>query len=107
MIKSRRMRYGGACSTHGRDEKCIYILVGKSEGKRSLGTPRRGWENNIRNHVREIGWEGVDWMHVAQVRGKLQVHVQSNEPSDSIKGDEFDSRVTISFSSGTLLYGVS
>jgi hypothetical protein len=38
------------------------ILVGKLEGKKPLGRPRRGWEDNIRMDRREIGWEGVDWM---------------------------------------------
>jgi hypothetical protein len=44
------------------------ILVAKSEGKRPLGRTKRGWEDNIRMHIREIGWEGVDWMHLAQDR---------------------------------------
>jgi hypothetical protein len=32
---------------------------------RALGTPRRGWEDNIRMDLRELGWEGVNWMHLA------------------------------------------
>jgi hypothetical protein len=44
------------------------ILVGKSEVKRQLGRPRRRWVNNIRMDPREIGREGVDWMHFAQDR---------------------------------------
>jgi hypothetical protein len=44
------------------------ILVGKPEGKRPLGRPRRRWEDNIRNDLREIVWEGVDWMHLDQHR---------------------------------------
>jgi hypothetical protein len=43
-------------------------LVGKPEGERPLGRPRRRWEDNIRMDVREIGWEGVDWVHLAQDR---------------------------------------
>jgi hypothetical protein len=54
-----------ACSTHGRDEK---NLVGKAEGKRQLGRPTHGWKNYIRLDLREIGWEDVDWIHVAQDR---------------------------------------
>jgi hypothetical protein len=42
-------------------------LVGKSEGKRPLGRPRHRWED-IRMNLREIGWEGVDWMHLTQDR---------------------------------------
>jgi hypothetical protein len=44
------------------------ILVGKPEGKRPLGRPRHRWEDNIRMNLREIGWEGVDWIHLAQDR---------------------------------------
>jgi hypothetical protein len=45
-IEQRRMRWGGACSTHGRDEKCI-----QSEGNRPLGRPRRRWEDNNRTDL--------------------------------------------------------
>jgi hypothetical protein len=40
------------------------ILVGKSEGKRPLGRSKRRWENNIRMDLSEIGWKGVDWIHL-------------------------------------------
>jgi hypothetical protein len=46
------------------------ILVGKPLGKRPLGRPRHRWENNIRMGLREMGWEGVDWIHLAQDRGQ-------------------------------------
>jgi hypothetical protein len=42
--------------------------VGKPEGKRPLGRPRRRWEDNIRMDLREIGWGGMDWTDLAQVR---------------------------------------
>jgi hypothetical protein len=42
------------------------ILVGKPEGKKPLGRPRRRWEDNIRMYVGEIGCEGVDWIQLAQ-----------------------------------------
>jgi hypothetical protein len=48
------------------------ILVGKSDGKRPLGRPRRRWEYNIIKDLRETEWEGVDWIHVAQDRDQLQ-----------------------------------
>jgi hypothetical protein len=41
------------------------ILVGR-EGKTPLGRPGRRWEDNIRMDLREIGWECVDWLHLAQ-----------------------------------------
>jgi hypothetical protein len=42
------------------------ILVGKPEGKRPLGRPRSRWDDNIKKDLREIGYESVDWMHLAQ-----------------------------------------
>jgi len=45
-------------------------LVVKPEGKRSLGRPRRSWEDNIRTDFRETEWEGVDWIHLAQDRDR-------------------------------------
>jgi hypothetical protein len=42
--------------------------VGKPEGKRSLGRPRRRWVDDIEMDLREIGWDGVDWIDVAQDR---------------------------------------
>jgi hypothetical protein len=48
------------------------ILVRKPEGKRSLRRPRHRWEYNIKMDLREIGWEGVEWMHVAQDKDQWQ-----------------------------------
>jgi hypothetical protein len=42
------------------------ILVGKPEGKRPLERPRRRWVDNIKINLREIGWDGMDWIHLAQ-----------------------------------------
>jgi hypothetical protein len=53
-----------SCSAHGRNENPYKILVGIPEGKRSM-KPRCRWEGNIRMDVRKIGWEGVDWIHLA------------------------------------------
>jgi hypothetical protein len=47
------------------------ILFAKPEGKRPLGNPRRRWKGNIRMYLRERGWEGVDWIHLAQDREQL------------------------------------
>jgi hypothetical protein len=48
-----------------------YVLVGKSEGKRPLGRPRRKWENNIKMDLQEVGWMNIDWLHQAQNRDKI------------------------------------
>jgi hypothetical protein len=59
---------GRACSTNGEKRSAYRILVGKPEGKRPLGRPRRRWEDNIRIDLREIGWRGMDWINLAQDR---------------------------------------
>jgi hypothetical protein len=48
---------GGKCSTNGRNEKCIQILILKPEGKIALGRPGHEWENSIRMDLKEIGWQ--------------------------------------------------
>jgi hypothetical protein len=57
-----------ACNTNGGEEECIYNLIGKPEGKRPLGRPRRRWEDNNTTDVGEIGWGGMDWIDLVQVR---------------------------------------
>ena len=49
---------GGACSTYGGD--AYRVLVGKPEGKRPLGGPRRRWEDNIKMNLQEVGWGGME-----------------------------------------------
>jgi hypothetical protein len=46
----------------------IRVLVGKSEGKRSLGRPRCKWEDNIKMDLQEVGCEGIGWIKLAQYR---------------------------------------
>jgi hypothetical protein len=51
------------------DKRNAYmILVGKPEGKRTQGRPRRRWVYNIKLYPREIGWGGMDWIDLAQDR---------------------------------------
>jgi hypothetical protein len=57
---------GGACSKHAEKSNACRILVGKSEGKRPLGTPRRKWEHNIEMNLGDIRWSGTDWIRLAQ-----------------------------------------
>jgi len=60
---------GRACSTHGKMRNRYKILFGKSEEtKRSRGRPSRKWEDNTGNDLREIRWEDVNWMHLAEDR---------------------------------------
>jgi hypothetical protein len=46
------------------------VLVGKPEGKRPLGRPRRRWVDNIDLDLQKVGWEGMNWTDLAQNRGK-------------------------------------
>jgi hypothetical protein len=46
------------------------ILVGRPEGRRPLGRPRRRWEDNIKMDIQEVEWEGVDWIDMAQDRDR-------------------------------------
>jgi hypothetical protein len=57
----------GMWQTWERREKCA-SFGGKPEGKKPLERPRRKWENGIKMDLREIDWEGVDWIHPAQVK---------------------------------------
>jgi hypothetical protein len=50
----------------GEERKVYKVLVGKLEGMRPLGRPRRRWEDGVRMDVREIGFGGVDWIRLAQ-----------------------------------------
>jgi hypothetical protein len=52
-------------------------LVGKPEGKRPLGRTRRRWADNIKIHLREIGWDGMDWMDLAQDRDQRKALVNT------------------------------
>jgi hypothetical protein len=54
----------------GEERKVYKVLVGKPEGKRPLGRPRRRWEDVIRMDLREIGLGGVDWIRLAQDRDR-------------------------------------
>jgi hypothetical protein len=53
------------------------ILVGRPEGRRPLGRPRRRWENNIKMYLREIGFGDVDWIHWAQDRDRWRAFVNT------------------------------
>jgi len=51
------------------------VLMGKPEGKRPLGRPRRRWEDNIKRDLQEVGCGGMDWIKLAQDRDRLQALV--------------------------------
>jgi hypothetical protein len=53
------------------------VLMGKPEGKRPLGRPRRRWEDNIRIDLQEVGWGCGDWMELAQDRDRWRALVST------------------------------
>ena len=64
----RRMRWAGHVARMGEERGACRVLVGKPEGKRPLGRPRRRWVDNIRMDLQEVGCGHVDWIGLAQVR---------------------------------------
>jgi hypothetical protein len=68
---------GRACSTDGEQRNAYRILVGKPEGKRSIGRPRRSLVDNIKIDLREMGCDGVDWINLAQDRGQWRALVNT------------------------------
>jgi hypothetical protein len=68
VIKSRRMRGAGQVARLGEGRGVYRVSVGRPEGKRPLGRPRRRWEDNIKLDLREIEIDGANWIHLAQDR---------------------------------------
>jgi len=66
VIKSRRMRWAGHMARVCERRGVYRIFVGKPEGKRPLGRPRRSWEDNIKMDLQEVGCGGMDWIELAQ-----------------------------------------
>jgi hypothetical protein len=76
-IKSRRMRWVEHAAHMGEERKLYKVLVGKPEGKRPLGRPRRRWEDVIRMGLMEIGLGDVDWIQLAHDRDRGQAVVSA------------------------------
>jgi hypothetical protein len=77
VIKARRMRWAGHVAHMGEVRSAYNILVGRPEGRRPLGRPRRRWEDNIKMDLREIGFGDVDWIHLAQDRDRWRALVNT------------------------------
>jgi hypothetical protein len=77
IIKSQRMRWVGHVARMEVKRNAYRLLVGKPEGKRPLGRPRRRWVDNIRMDLGEVGWGDVDWIGLAQNRNRWRALVNS------------------------------
>jgi hypothetical protein len=77
VIKSRRMRWAGHVARMWERRSVYRVLVGRPEGKRPLGRPRRRWEVNIKMDLREIGIDGANWIQLAQDRVQWRAFVNT------------------------------
>jgi len=75
-VKSRRMRWAGHVARMEEGRGVHRVLVRKFEGRKPLGRPRRGWEDNIKMDLREVG-VGGDWMELAQDRDRWRALVNT------------------------------
>jgi len=76
VVKSRRVRWAGHVAHMGEGRGVHRVLVGRPEGKRPLGRPRRRWEDNIKMDLREVGGGG-DWVKLAQDRDRWRALVNT------------------------------
>jgi len=77
VIKSRRMRWAGHVARMGEGRVVYMVLVGKPEGKRPLGRPRRRWVDNIGMDLQEVGCGYVNWIGLAQDRDRWRTLVSA------------------------------
>ena len=77
VIKSRRMRWAGHVARMGEERVLCRSLVGKPEGRRPVGRPRRRWVDNIRMDLQEVGCGYMDWIGLAQDRGSWRTLVSA------------------------------
>jgi len=77
VVKSRRTRWAGHEARIGEGRGVRRVLVGKPEGKRPLGRPRRRWEDNINMDLQDVGGVCGDWMELAQDRDRWRALVST------------------------------
>jgi hypothetical protein len=71
------MRWAGHVALMGEGRGVYRVLVGKPEGKRPLGRPRRRWEDNIKTDLQEVGCGAMDWIDLAQNRDRWRTLVNA------------------------------
>ena len=72
-----KLRWAGHVARMGEERGAYRVLVGKPEGKRPLGRPRRRWVDNIRMDIQEVGCGYVDWIGLAQDRDRWRTLVSA------------------------------
>jgi hypothetical protein len=77
IMKARNMRWAGHIARLGEKMNAYRLLVGKREGRRPLGRPKRRWLDNIRMDLVEVRWGDVDWIALAQDRDRSRALVNS------------------------------
>jgi hypothetical protein len=77
VVNSRIMRWARHVARMGEGRGVYRVLVGKPEGKRSLGRPRCRWEDNIKACLQEVGCGGMDWIELAQDRDRWRALVNA------------------------------
>jgi len=77
VIKWRRMRWAGHVVRMGEERGAYRVLVGKPEGRRPLGRPRRRWVDNIRMDLQEVDCGCMDWIGLAQDRDRWRTLVSA------------------------------
>ena len=77
VIKLRRIRWAGHVAHMGEKRGVYWVSVGKTEGKRPLGTPRHRWEDNIKMGLQEVGSGDMDWIELAQDRERWRALVNA------------------------------
>jgi hypothetical protein len=81
-----RMRLADRAARMGAKRNAYRILVWKPDERRHLGRPRRRWVESIKIDLREIEWDGMDWIDLTQARNPWRALMNTdNEPSGSIK----------------------
>jgi len=76
-IKSRRMRWAGHVARMGEERGVYRVLLGKPEGRRQLGRPRRRWVDNNKMDLQEVGCGYMDWIGLAQDRDRWRTLVSA------------------------------
>jgi len=108
VIKWRRMRWAGHVARMGEERGVYMVLVGKLEGRRPLGRPRRRWVDNIRMDLQEVRCGYMDWIGLAldrQVADAVSAVMNLGVPRNA--GNFLTTCKTVSFSRRTLHHGVS